>query len=102
MTIYCHQNGVLGTWAVAHGKSRFSTDEVQVKSGGMVDVIVDMRDSLNHDSFQLEFTTEEQVAGRTQRINSVGTFSGPTMTPLDAWGRLAQVLLLSNELLFVE
>ena len=75
---------------------------VEVKSGAMVDLIVDMRDSLNHDSFDLEFSTEEHVGGRTRRMDSVSTFSGPAMPPLDAWGQLAQVLLLSNELLFVE
>lgn len=102
LTIYCHQNGILGTWTAAHGRTRFRTDVVEVKSGAMVDLIVDMRDSLNHDSFDLEFSTEEHVGGRTRRMDSVSTFSGPAMPPLDAWGQLAQVLLLSNELLFVE
>lgn len=102
LTVYCHQNGVVGTWVATDGKTKFVSKAIDVAAGGTVDLIVDMRESLNHDSFNLEFTVNEFVAGRMRSLNSVSTFRGPTMAPLDAWGRLAQVLLLSNELLFVE
>jgi hypothetical protein len=102
LTVYCHQNSVVGSWVATHGKTEFVTKTIEVAAGGTVDLIIDMRESLNHDSFNLEFTANEFAAGRTRPLNSVSSFGGPTMAPLDAWGRLAQVLLLSNELLFVE
>lgn len=102
LTIHCHRTGALGSWVAANAHVDFETPPLQTRPGDVIDWIVDRRTSTNHDSFQIQFTTTEQLQGREIRQESVASFSGPQAEPLDVWGRLAQALLLSNELLFVE
>jgi hypothetical protein len=102
LTIHCQQNGTLGTWTARHSVARFTTRPVSVPAGGSIDLIVDMRDSNSFDSFQLVFQAVEEFQNTEHTINSVTTFAGPPPPPLDPWAKLAQVLLLSNEFLFID
>jgi hypothetical protein len=102
LTIHCHENGTLGTWVSQHSVTKFATQPVHVAADGFVDLIVDMRDSNGFDSFQLQFQVVEKIQNREGVFDSVTTFRGPSPQLLNPWEKLSQVLLLSNEFLFVE
>jgi hypothetical protein len=99
-----HGNGtVLGTWTVQQKrKRRAAVSSVEVKQGETLDFIVDCRSNPGHDIFHwvpviryLEGGTGEYHLGRD--------FSGPEESvQLSPWGQYAQVLLLSNECLFLD
>jgi hypothetical protein len=102
LTIHCHENGTLGTWVSQHSVTKFATQPVHVAADGFVDLIVDMRDSNGFDSFQLQFQVVEKIQNREGVFDSVTTFRGPSPQLLNPLEKLSQVLLLSNEFLFVE
>jgi hypothetical protein len=107
--------GQLGEWAVHNGKAETKPDSVTVKEGDFIDFVTDLRKTIEHDSFTwpvtVKFTGNQpgskarMTADRTLDWNSQADFgkSGRDQSrPFGAWERFAQVLLLSNELAFVD
>jgi hypothetical protein len=79
-----------------------------VKQGDTIDFVVDYRANLNYDDFSWAPTIEaldKSEAGKPEAWDAQKDFAGntpPPPTPLNAWEQLAQVLLESNEFLFVD
>jgi hypothetical protein len=79
-----------------------------VKQGDTIDFVVDFRpDSLSHDDFGWAITIKTvKVEGVPQEEwDAKKEFAGnptPPAPPLGAWEQYAQVLLQSNEFLFVD
>jgi hypothetical protein len=102
--------GVVGDWTVHHAKERTTTEKVEVTQGDTVDFVVDCRGGPDSDSFswapkiELASPHPDTYAGLTKNWDAKEEFSGPNEAskPLNAWGKFAQVLLLSNELMFVD
>ncbi len=95
---------VLGEWTVANGSAETAPEAVRVASGDAIDLVVDCRAENSYDSFGWDFTlsvTPDDADAATP-FRSLTAFEGPAPAPLDRWGRLAQVLLMSNEFQFVE
>ena len=95
--------GVLKTAAVHNGCEDFSATVV-VEPGDTIDFVVDVRDNLSHDD-HLWAPTIRAVAAEPSTPSAWDArrdFNGPAPRPLDAWGQLAQVLLMSNEFMFVD
>jgi len=95
---------VLGEWVAANTIADTRVDSVFVSAGDAVDFVVDCRTGDAYDTFGWDVTLKmtrdgEEVA--TPYRSATG-FEGPPPAPLDRWGRLAQVLLMSNEFQFVE
>jgi hypothetical protein len=100
----------LGSWLVQQRKVPTEVDRTQVKKGDIIDFVVDCRGSVEDDTFgwvpvihQIE-PAAAAVAGRTTEWNAREDFNGPQEAPppLTAWEKYAQVLLMSNELVFVD
>jgi hypothetical protein len=95
--------GELGSWIAENRKVTTSIDPVEVKKNDIIDFVVDCRASLDSDSFTwapiLKNNADTSIAW-----NAKDDFSGPKEIPipLNAWEKLAQVLLMSNELAFVD
>ena len=87
--------------AVLHASSAdFDLDRVEVAPGETLDFVVDLRDNLHSDEFEWAVTLRD-LAGESAwdaREDFAGTLSAQ-MSPLE---QLAQVLLLSNEFLFID
>jgi len=102
--------GVLGAWTVHNGKEQISLEQIEVKRGDTIDFVVDCRENEDSDSFTWAPTVQLTVPGAgsyatlTQQWDAKEDFSGPKETPkpLDALEKYAQVLLVSNELFFVD
>ena len=92
--------GVVGTWEVAPGGTLVLDQAAQplaVTDGESVDWIVDPMGSDNSDSVTVDVRIHS--ATRQQLASSREEFSGPA---LDPWVAYAQVLLISNEFMFVD
>jgi len=102
--------GVLGEWTVHNGKERVSLEQIEVKRGDTIDFVVDCRENENSDGFSWAPTVKLTAPGAgsdaavTQQWDAKEDFSGPKdlPRPLDALEKYAQVLLVSNELFFVD
>jgi len=90
---------ILREWAVGPGKKqKTGLAAVEVKAGQTVDFVVESTGDESWDSFL--WAPVISVAGeRVPLAEARVGFSGPA---LDPWPLLAQVLLLSNEFLFID
>jgi hypothetical protein len=98
--------GTLGGWTVHNQKLDTKLDAAGVEAGECIDFVVDAIANANSDSFTwaptITFTAEGDAPSRTW--NARKDFDAPPKAalPLTRWEELAQVLLLSNELAFVD
>jgi hypothetical protein len=98
------RGGSLGEWTVHNNKAEIKLEKVEVKKGDTLDFIVDFRDGLNSDMFKWAPVIKVAEAEPSE-WSAKKDFAGPpppAPQPLDAWEQYAQVLLLSNEFLFVD
>jgi len=110
--IVSSRGGALGEWTVHNGKERISLEQVEVKRGDTIDFMVDCRENENSDGFSWAPTVKLTAPGAgsgsdaalEQQWDAKDDFSGPKdlLKPLDALEKYAQVLLVSNELFFVD
>jgi hypothetical protein len=110
--ILSSRGGVLGTWTAEHATATTAVAKIAVKKGDTLDFVVDCRTNPNHDGFEwapVVRADEKPVEKMEERVETVWSaasgFSGPRAAktpPLTAWEKYAQVLLLSNEFMFVD
>ena len=75
---------------------------IEVASGDTVDFVVLPGPTNSHDSFHWVPELALEVNQAIERWNAAVDFSGPPPPPLTVWEQYAQVLLLSNEFVFVD
>ena len=107
-------DGLLASWLVHRKSAQTRVTSIAMKQGETIDFLVDCgpRGDFTYDGFEWKVTLTKEPspdaaagddAGGTW--NSAGEFTGPDPkppTPLNAWEKYAQVLLMSNEFAFVE
>jgi hypothetical protein len=94
----------------AHNSSTPTNFEgFQVKAGDTIDLVVDCGTNTSFDSFtwhpRIHVTAAadgDNSAGREREWLSRLGFQGPPPPPIEPWGKYAQVLLMSNEFMFVD
>jgi hypothetical protein len=99
------RQGLLHQAEVHNREERFDVASLRVEAGETLDMVVDLRDNLQHEEFVWEATIRESPCQETRpgRVwSSRRDFAGPPVERFDAWAQLAQVLLCSNEFLFVD
>jgi hypothetical protein len=99
--------GLLGTWTLHNQKAEAAVARIDVKQGDLLDFLVDFRSNLNSDMFKWSPVITQIDAAAPKRISwsAKKEFGGPPSAPpapLSAWEKFAQVLLLSNEFVFVD
>ncbi len=95
-------SGKLGEWASHHGTTRTKVERIEVRRGDVVDLVVEPRKTGNHDSFKFDPTFRLVEPARPQAWSYSKEFHAPTPPPMTPWEMLAQVLLMSNEFVFVD
>ena len=98
------RSGLLGEWILHNQKAEAKADAVPVQPGDTLDFLVDIHGTLNSDNFKWS-PAIKMVVGTDGEWSAKREFRGPTQPPpppLSAWEQYAQVLLLSNEFLFVD
>lgn len=100
--------GVLASTHIHHDTLDLNADSIVVEAGEIVDFIVDIGDVLNSDQYLWEVSLTEQLAegveasGQVTTWNSREDFPMTTAQQLTPIEQLAQLLLCSNEFVFVD
>jgi hypothetical protein len=104
--------GELAAWSVHKKEAATQIDGIAVKKGQAIDFVVDCRASVDHDAFSWPVTVTMQPIAQAAGGGDGGgewdaqkQFAGPPgkpPTPLDPWEKYAQVLLETNEFVFVD
>ena len=89
--------GERGSWVVHDGEAETHVAGLRVTKGSTVDFVVDCRANEAYDSFAWAPIIKDEAA----TWNAAADFAGPSV-PLSAWEKYAHVLLLTNELDFVD
>jgi hypothetical protein len=113
-SIISSRAGLMKSSLLHNQQSQLDVD-VDVAMGDTLDFVVDIHGNLNSDQFQWtpEIAIEELDQADKANLSEKGhepprlwradrDFSGPVPAYLDPWAQLAQVLLLSNELTFID
>ncbi|MGC3968856.1 MAG: PSD1 and planctomycete cytochrome C domain-containing protein [Pirellulales bacterium] len=96
------RTGKLGEWTAHNGSKPTTLDKVEVRRGDVIDLVVEPGKTGSHDSFVWapEF---KLIEGSTNAAwNYEKDFHGPAAPTMNAWELAAQVLLMSNEFMFVD
>ena len=104
--IVSSRSGVLGAWTVDDAPAPANVERVEVKKGDTIDFVVDCRADVQFDGFiwaPVLRLAEATTADAPEWSASAG-FSGPqeSGTKLSPWEKYAQVLLMSDEFMFVD
>jgi hypothetical protein len=109
--IVSSQLGELGQWRAHNSKTETKLDRVAVKSGETIDFVTDCYQTVEHDSFGWDATIVFSRGGGKSPSVKPETWDTrkdflPSARlqhkPLTDWEKYAQVLLLANELVFVD
>jgi hypothetical protein len=110
--IVSSRTGELVSLTVQNKSAQTQLDSVEVKAGETIDFVVDCRGSVTSDSFTWPVTVKqhkipEGIAGGqdTAEWDAQKDFAGPSpkpSAPLTPWEKYAQVLLETNEFVFVD
>jgi hypothetical protein len=96
--------GVVGSWEVFQKEEVTNAAQLVVQQGDTIDFIVDSRATVNTDPYNWTVTMRLKPADKKpeQVWESAKDFHGRLSPPLTRWQELAQVLLMSNEFVFVD
>jgi len=100
-TILSSRHGTLASEVVHNRKWDWEREVIQVEPGDTLDFVTDIYQVLNTDQYlwQLEINSSDPTGSLW---NSANDFHGPRSSQLTRWEEVAQILLISNELIFVE
>jgi hypothetical protein len=101
-TILSSRHGTLASEIVHNKKWDWEKDRLQVEPGDTLDFVTDIYQVLNTDQFLWQVEIEATSDSTRSTWNSANDFLGPLSSQLTRWEEAAQILLISNELLFVE
>jgi hypothetical protein len=86
-----------------------SFSDIAVKAGDTIDMVIDSGADQNHDSFSWhprihvsENADSQAPPGGRREWLAQEEFTGPPLPPMEPWAKYAQVLLMSNEFMFVD
>ncbi len=98
------RQGLLGAWFLHNSESDANLYGIAVEAGDTLDFVVDVKSELNSDEHLWSPVVTQMESGNAT-WNAEAEFAGPfepLPVPLSPWEKLAQVLLSSNEFLFVD
>jgi len=101
--------GVLGEWSAFNSQSPTRFDALKVRAGETLDFVADCRAEHGYDSFtwapEITLTPDGDASLTRTAWNAAKDFGAkdaPAVAPLEPLARVAQVLLLSNETMFLD
>jgi uncharacterized protein DUF1553/uncharacterized protein DUF1549/cytochrome c len=94
------RSGLLGRATVHHGQAALNVSTISVQAGDTLDFVADIGNQLSYNQFLWKAVISS--AEPSMVFDSERDFAGPSVQHLGPWEQLAQVLLASNEFLFVD
>ena len=110
-SIFSSRAGRVAAEVAFHGEAEIQVGSLEIAPGETLDFVTDCRGENGYDSFEwvpmIHYLDDSPKAGSPARSEwrADSDFSGPPPTPpkpMSPWAKYAQVLLLSNELAFVD
>jgi hypothetical protein len=104
-TIVSGRDGQLASLTLHHRSATLAVNEIRVEAGETLDFVADVGGGLGYDQFlwSIELTElPDQPEAKAVVWRTPVDFIGPVRNSLTAWEQLAQVLLVSNEFLFID
>jgi len=96
-----NQAGKLGEWSAHNGTTKTGVERIEVARGDVIDLVIEPRATGNHDSYN--YVPEiRRIDGVPTAWNFEKDFHGPSAPPMTGLEIAAQVLLMSNEFMFVD
>jgi hypothetical protein len=110
--VFSERHGQLGRWVLHNDRAAVKIENVEVKRGDTIDFIVSIHQSLNNNDFVWTPVLTMVGPGAIRDANGYakewdakkefGGMPSEEAQPLTPWEKYAQVLLLSNEFMFVD
>lgn len=104
--IVSDRQGVLASTTIHNAGRSLDVRPLDVRTGETIDFVTDRYENLNSDQFlwsaEVRMIDASADASAVSAWNSSADFAGPRPSYLGPWEQLAQVLLMSNELMFVD
>lgn len=103
--IVSSSQGLLASSEIHQSKSTPGVESLLVQAGETIDFIVDIKDVLNSDQYLWTATIRQSIADNQEHEtvwNSHEDFTHDYVTPLSPLEQLAQLLICTNEFLFVD
>ncbi|WP_397571737.1 PSD1 and planctomycete cytochrome C domain-containing protein [Schlesneria sp. T3-172] len=106
--VFSSRNGAVSSLETHNQTKPMNVTSIELHEGDSLDFVVDLNGDLNNDQFEWSMVVRLQSgdapdAAPMPRVwDSAQDFTGPMMSQLNRWEQLAQVLLISNELMFVD
>ncbi|MEK6233625.1 MAG: hypothetical protein N2C14_02850 [Planctomycetales bacterium] len=94
--------GVVHEAVVQHGEHRQTIEIDSIQAGETLDFVIDCREHPSYDSFRCGFEIRFLDGAEPSRWDSEKDFRVSHPAGLRAWPRYAQILLLTNEFMFVD
>ncbi len=97
------QHGMVDSTTIHQGTKELNAESLTVAKGEVIDFVVDIGEVLNSDQYLWKVTIQS-THNKEDSIswNSVEDFPTGAIDRLDPWEQLAQVLLCTNEFMFVD
>lgn len=100
--IIIHNNKQLQQKVAHHKSTKFDT-RTTILAGDVIDFVTYCQANESHDSFAWQVNIFQFADGKTiHEWNSETDFSSSKTTRLSAWAQLAQVLMMTNEFVFID
>jgi len=96
------RGGVLKSETVHNARADLNADSVEVEAGDTIDFVVDFREGLNSDQYLWAPVIRMLGPKSDPTWDAARDFAGPAEPRLTPWEQLAQVILMANELMFVD
>ena len=106
--ILSSRDGVLASLVLHNQRQEMNVESIVLRTGDTLDFVVDTNADLNSDQYlwaPVIYETRggaESAAAPPRNWEAARDFSGPVPMLLNRWEQLAQVLLIANELMFVD
>jgi mono/diheme cytochrome c family protein len=103
-SIFSSRGGQLTSFALHNSRQDASLEAVTLQKGDTLDFVVDINGDLNSDQFLWAPMIRDASSNPADPMqwSAERDFTGPPVTLLSPWEQLAQVLLIANELMFVD
>ncbi len=101
-SIVSSREGVIANWILERGSIPTHVELPVVEPGETIDFVVGCRGYPGWDTFFWKVSLTLDSSSGMQHWSSQQDFHGPQPEPLDLWTQFAQVLLVSNEFLFID
>jgi hypothetical protein len=106
--IFSSRDGILSTLALHNQQQPMNVESVSLRKGDTLDFAVDINGQLNSDQYRWAPAIREVLPASGAETpapkdwDAARDFAAPTQTLLTPWEQLAQVLLMANELMFID